>query len=284
MSLLETHAPRPETVHELGPSRARQVLLQVFAVGVIVCSIYSAHDIALACSRAASGVQGPTVLGLDWADNSLSILMPLNAVIVQPFELRRESGEVLETVPIESGPLGSGGFTRTAEPLAPDEVYELGSMRFRTGDFVDDVAPTMPTLLDAVWVDYESGDCGLFDELALEIEAASDDRALPGNLSYAVYFGGSEDAVRTASIPAAVVPASNPTVSLHGGQPHFVAIEAIDSAGNVSPRTTGSASRYAQSGGCAIATPGTRSTPALLACFALSLLALARAKRRLYRE
>lgn len=157
---------------------------------------------------------------------------------------------------------GSPDFSRSPEPLPARASVTLGPevsppVR-RVADFIDEEAPTEPTLRSAAYVRIEETEgCGctikgssaseMSWHLSIELDPAEDDFTPWGRMTYAIYLGESAEEAASAATPTRHLIAEYQTRIADFSQSwgfqelleeaRFLAVEALDQAGNRSART-----------------------------------------------
>jgi hypothetical protein len=152
-------------------------------------------------------------------------------------------------VPLELVP--DTPWSRPAEPLAGGVVVHVDGFALTTTDAIDEAPPSAPDLLSAGLHYLGDTGCGRDTtgcngtDLILRIEPATDDQTAAEHLSYALFGGATADEAAAATSPLRLLLASpaEPTESLEIWEPlepemvEWVALAAVDQAGNLSART-----------------------------------------------
>jgi hypothetical protein len=184
-------------------------------------------------------------------------------------------------------------LVRPSEPLPANSafsVYRYGSLveQYRTSDYLDETPPERPSIATGALIFHDGtqgcgqDSCGDYTSLSFELERpVSDDRALAENMVYALYFGESEAEVRTASTPYAFVWGFGLNVdNTWMDRDAFIAVSALDHAGNESARSEPFRVNAGSDGGCSVQSRSTRRVSGTLFLLAFGFALLRRARRR----
>jgi hypothetical protein len=183
---------------------------------------------------------------------------------------------------------GHAGLLSAAQPLEPGRSYIFDGLELRVGDFVDAAAPSAPEVRQAELevTEYDEGcgssSCGERMVVAsAQLQGAADDRTPSEHLTYAIYFGSTAEAARTASEPERFSLLENGRAwffadDAWADRDVYLSVATLDFAGNQSERTEPIRIHTAPAG-CEIA----HARVGELAWIAAALLACAVRARRL---
>ncbi|WP_437820160.1 hypothetical protein [Sorangium sp. So ce1078] len=192
-------------------------------------------------------------------------------------------------------PVAPPGYSviRPAETLAPDTTYRLRlrptvERLVRTSDVIDDSPPSAPELAsgDVEFHAQEpacgSGGCPDMTTLTFDLAKRSEDDQTPAeSLVYAVYVGFSPEQALTKSQPDAWLQGDSMFLYVdedHVGRDVYIAVAAIDEAGNESARSEVLQVEH-EASGCAFARSSTPRA-ALVMLLLAAVAPLRRAARR----
>lgn len=197
------------------------------------------------------------VLGMD-AEGTIERISPLlrNQAFIWKDDITIDE-HALALKPIEGTP-----FYRPIELLdvgAQITIARLSPEAIPVGELIDETPPERPTLIMASYLRlYEQQGCGgvpevvSFDEskpgtLSVDFEAGDDDYASPAELTYLVFIGETEEAALEAeeSVLYLIAASEGHLADLRHDwalmfaleEARFIAIEAVDRAGNKSERS-----------------------------------------------
>jgi hypothetical protein len=184
-------------------------------------------------------------------------------------------------------------LVRPSEPLEPNiafSVYRYGSLaeQYRTGDYLDETPPERPVVSSGA-LSFHDGtqgcaqdSCGDYTSLSFELERpVSDDHARPDDMVYVLYLGESEAEVRAGGAPYAFL--STFSLNVEDGwvdKDAFMAVSALDHAGNESERSEPFRVNASTSEGCSVQSRSTRRVSASLFLVAFAFALLRRVGRR----
>jgi hypothetical protein len=167
-------------------------------------------------------------------------------------------GEPIAASPIEgvSAPAGLS-IVRVNEPVEPNASVFVG-VDLTVGTEIDETPPEQPIIAGGA-VTFNSGrqvcaqdSCGDYTELEVTIEPVADDHAASAHMVYAVYLARGASEAATTSTPLAVLRHGQPLWMLISDEwadsDAYVAISALDHAGNESPRSAPYRVNAAESG------------------------------------
>ncbi|WP_437931866.1 hypothetical protein WMF37_22275 [Sorangium sp. So ce291] len=192
-------------------------------------------------------------------------------------------------------PVAPPGYSviRPAETLAPDTTYRLrlrpGVERLvRTSDVIDDSAPSAPVLASGD-VEFHANEpacgassCGDMTTLTFDLETPGEDDHSPAEaLVYAVYVGFTPEQARSKVQPDAWLESDSMFLYVdedHVGRDVYIAVSAIDEAGNESERSEVLQVEH-EASGCAFARSSTPKA-ALVMLLLAALAPLRRAARK----
>jgi hypothetical protein len=193
---------------------------------------------------------------------------------------------------------GSGYFPKSAglyiakpdELLAPNRMLigigNTGMAGYTTGDYVDEQPPAAPVLTSGAITHHDgetactSNSCGEYDYLNFSLAPrAQDDHT--ESVTYAVYLERSAEEARTATTAFALLTGGYMGTFVDAAwvdSDAFIAVSAIDFAGNESPRSE--PLQISGSGGCAIQTRRHHRPVVGIALLACGILAWVRRRTR----
>jgi hypothetical protein len=223
------------------------------------------------------------------ADPGAAVVLATDAVTHEPV-----TGHLVRRIATASGyfPKAAGLYiAKPDELLAPNRMLiGIGNARmggYTTGDHVDEHPPAAPVLTSGA-ITHHDGDtactsdsCGEYDYLNFSLAPSIKDDHTPTEiLTYAVYLERSAEQARTASTAFALLTGHTGTFvdASWIDSDAFIAVSAIDSAGNESPRSE--PLRVSGSGGCAIQTHRHHRPVVGIALFAFGILAWVRRRTR----
>ena len=207
---------------------------------------------------------------------------------------QRPDGEAVLAQPLLDGPSRNGSYlVRPRAPLPEGtsfSVYRYGQAaeQYRTGDYLDDTPPERPEVRSGALSFHDGSEgcaessCGDFTSLSFELERrVSDDHARPNDIVYALYLGESEAKVRAGGTPYAYL--LDFSLNVDDGwidEDAFIAVSALDHAGNESERSEPFRVNAASDEGCSIRSRSSRKVSGSLFLLALAFALLRRVRRR----
>lgn len=210
-------------------------------VVAVVLGATSIHFATRACSPGVSSalVGGP--LGFHPWYRPPSNVVPQNVAVLHA-ERFVDIDAGLDTAWV---PAPGHAWSVPSAPFVAGTNLAFGSRDVVVGAYVDTVAPTPPTVLAASAHGNGSSGCGTnrcgyvaaFD---LQITPSSDDHALASQITYEIYAGSTAIAAQESTVAVTHLVASEATlrdVGSLGADGEYVAIVAVDQAGNVSARS-----------------------------------------------
>jgi hypothetical protein len=221
----------------------------------LAAAIVLAYGAALACS--VIGYTGVTAgfLGVANYTAPQGLHVPRNVAIAsmaslpaaEPAALQDDVGDEIELEPVA----GTVWWTPVA-PLEPGAHVQSGVVGATVDDVIDETLPSAPSLTRARVHVVESGrgclrpvsTCEGMETLYLTIEESSDDYSPPERITYAMFGGSTASEAEAAELPIRLLvtrPDTSELVETWGmldtDPIQWVAIAAVDQAGNVSART-----------------------------------------------
>lgn len=224
----------------------RRPVHALIAAATIV-SVDSVHTAIHACSFTSSTVIETGPLGRRPFEDGVVMPVPSNFVALHALaELSADPRTVEEWNPPGEHPWHTPRFD-----FSEGRQFSFSTGIVESTGVADLTPPTMPTILSARYLEGESRD-GCSNDLRcrnpsdmfeVRITASTDDFATFDRLTYAVYVGATPGEAQLAETPAALILPFEPTRLLDaipwtpGSAARYVAIEAVDQAGNTSARS-----------------------------------------------
>jgi hypothetical protein len=216
-----------------------------------------AYGVAFACSAVPSMGVTSGFLGLEsFAPATTELTVPRNLAVVDmeiddPVALLDELGEVIELEPVVGTP-----WSRPVASLEPGSRVKVGHREALVVDLIDETPPSAPELTSArVHVfEYRDSGCGCtivepsctgLETLYLTIAPAEDDYSARERITYALFAGSTSGEAAAATWPLRLLTGwgdDETELSMSWGlhdtdDVEWVAIAAVDQAGNMSART-----------------------------------------------
>jgi hypothetical protein len=205
-----------------------------------------------------------------------------------------EDGQAIVAFPVLDTSTDNGTYlVRPSEPLPENttfSVYRYGSLaeQYSTSDYVDETPPEQPIIASGALTFHDGtqgcaeDSCGDYTSITFELEhLVSDDHARPDDIVYALYLGETKDEVITATTPYAYLREFHLFVDDSWvDRDAFIAISALDHAGNESARSDALRVNAQESEGCSVRTRSTRKVSGSLFLLAFGFALLRRVRRR----
>jgi hypothetical protein len=284
------------------PARSSKIATALLACAALALTFLPRHGYA--CSFVESRALAGHVLGASWrelppvprnaaylwslpegADPAAALVLATDAATHDPV-----MGHVVRRIATGSGyfPKSAGLYiAKPDELLAPHRMFIGFGNRsvpaYTTADYVDEQPPAAPVLTSGAITHHDgetacsSDSCGEYDYLNFSIATSVQDDHKPTEMvTYAVYLERSAEQARTASTAFALLTGHTGTFvdAAWVDSDAFIAVSAIDFAGNESPRSE--PLQVSGSGGCAIQTRRHHRPVVGITLIALAILAWVR--------